>query len=172
MFRILGWNLLPMGKTDGGLTVRLWKWFSLLGLPVWLAPAGHRVKTYKRGESFAAAGKTYTSPEELRAEGGEWMWARGAYGFHEMVGAFRDVYGRRILYVAERFHCYDYYDLRYDSRYTRAYYLRRGGKLTCICFDDGYDTFTVTEDVGRLEKTHWKKLKALYAGKKTEEETE
>lgn len=115
---------------------------------------------YENGQPFSAAGKTYISFEQLRAQGEEEIWSRDFWGHHEMIGKFRDIYGRRVLYFSIRFPAYDIYDKEYDDRFNRYYFLCENEKLTLIHYADSWDGFMVTEDVAELEWLVWKRLKS------------
>lgn len=100
-------------------------------------------RTYTDGKPFRAAGRDYASLEQLTAvkdERGVWC---------------RDVYGREVFCVAERFPCFDSYDFLYEKRCYRWFYIREQGKLTCIYHIDEAETFTVTEDMEMLGQNSW-----------------
>ena len=109
------------------------------------APAGHTKTVWKRG--FTAAGKLYRGLGELlyRREEGPGIW-------------YRDIYGRSVLAVEERFPCFDSSDYLYENRYFRWYFLCQDDKLTCVYHTDGTDTVTITEDVLDLEKHCWREM--------------
>lgn len=162
MIKLFGWAPHRIGFLDYGIMKRLVRVFHLFGIPVGVFLTKNQYQSYKTGEAFVAAGKRYTSAADLRASGEETIWERDSYGFHEMVGQFRDIYGRKVFYIAERFPAYDYYDRVYDDRFQRYYYLFVKGKLTQISFADSSDHFYVTEDVGEVETSQWTKLKQQY----------
>lgn len=101
------------------------------------------IRTYTDGEPFRAAGRNYVSLEQLtvvKDERGVWC---------------RDVHGREVFCVAERFPCFDSYDFLYEERCYRWFYIREKGRLTCIYHADGEKTFTVTEDMEMLGDNSW-----------------
>ena len=98
---------------------------------------------------FKAAGKRYTSLKELRVEQDE-------------SGHFcKDVYGREVLYIGERFPCFDSYDYLYEDRYYRWFFIKDGGKLTRIYHADDRGVVQVTEDVRILENKCLNMMKEL-----------
>lgn len=113
---------------------------------------------YEKEKPFAAAGKQYSSFHDLRANGEERIFRRDAWGFHEMIGIFRDIYGRKVLYLTSRFPAYDIYDARYDDRFNSYYFLCENEKLTTVHYADGSEAFRVTEDTGKLEWEVWQRL--------------
>lgn len=100
---------------------------------------------------FTAAGRQYTAPSRLAAH---WYDKDGLL----WCG---DIYGRRVLYEAERFPCFDSSDLLYENRCYRWFFLWDGEKLTRVQYTDEQDTVTVTEDVQDLEGKWWKVLRGL-----------
>ena len=50
---------------------------------------------YINGQPFSAAGKIYSSFEQLRRNGEEEIWYRDPWGHHEMIGKYWDIYGRK-----------------------------------------------------------------------------
>lgn len=106
-------------------------------------------KEFPAGLPFRAAGKSYRNLAELtarREEGSEWA---------------RDIYGRQVLCLEERFPCFDSYDYLYEHRYNHWLYIREGNTLTVVHYGDEKRTFTVTEDVDSLYGLHWEKMKEL-----------
>ena len=96
---------------------------------------------------FLAAGRPYASRAQLTArKDPHGPWAK-------------DVYGRDVLVLAERFPCFDSSDLLYEDRYFRWYFLCRDDKLTCVYHTDDTPTVTVTEDVHDLENQCWQQMK-------------
>lgn len=95
---------------------------------------------------FMAGGKLYASRSQLTAErekNGPWA---------------RDVYGRYVLVIEERFPCFDSADFLYEKRYFRWYFLCQEGKLTRVYHTDETPTVTVTKDVLDLETQCWEKM--------------
>ena len=98
---------------------------------------------------FLAAGRPYFGPFMLafrREEGSPWA---------------RDIYGRDVLVLTERFPCFDSADYRNEKRYFRWYLLCRRGKLTLIYHTDKTPFVAVTEDVRDLEDDCWKRIQEL-----------
>ena len=86
---------------------------------------------------FTAAGKPYPNWSALCAEG---------------EGYFRkDLYGREVFYISERFPCFDSYDYANENRYYRWFFLKENGKLTRVYYADGRNVIEVTEDVSGVE---------------------
>lgn len=100
---------------------------------------------------FTAADRQYTAPRRLAAN---WYDKDGLL----WCG---DIYGRRVLYIAERFPCFDSSDYLYEDRYYRWFFLWDGEKLTRVQYTDERDTVTVTEDVQDVENKWWKTLQKL-----------
>ncbi len=101
---------------------------------------------FYRGKPFKAAGKLYAGEEELRAipvpgYGGAW---------------YKDCYGRMVLYMEERFPCFDFYDYLNEDRYYRWFLICRGRRLTRIYMEDERPEIYVTEDVTYLEEECWR----------------
>jgi len=108
-----------------------------------------QVTSFPMAEGFTAAGKHYTKLEELYAEADEKkIWCK-------------DIYGREVLYLAEKFPCFDSYDYATESRFFRWFFLREGGKLTRVYHTDETDEIIVTEDVENLESKQWEEMKRL-----------
>lgn len=111
-------------------------------------PEGISVTAQK--ECFMAAGKQYTSLSQLTAqqESKDSPW-------------FKDVYGRDVLELKERFPCFDSYDLLNEERYFRWYFLCQDGRLICVYHTDDSPDVTVTEDVLDVEDLRWEKMEKL-----------
>ena len=73
----------------------------------------------------------------------------------------RDLYGRNVLVLTERFPCFDSADYRNEDRYFRWYLLYHNGKFTCVYHTDGTPIVTVTEDVRDLEDDLWRQIQEL-----------
>ena len=99
--------------------------------------------------SFMAAGKTYRNWRQLCVE-------------EDKSGHFcKDIYGREVLALWERFPCFDSYDYLYENRYFRWFFLRENGKLTRIFYTDEQDKIHITEDVRKLENKCWIQMEEL-----------
>ena len=98
--------------------------------------------------NFTAAGKRYRGMGELL-----YRWEENCSGLWG-----RDIYGRSVLMVAERFPCFDSSDYLHEDRYFRWFILCGDGRFTCVYHTDGTDTVTVTEDVLDMEEPCWKQI--------------
>lgn len=129
------------------------RWMSLRktegGLPAVIRDPEESTRVYRLGGGFKAAGKSYEGP------GGFINWMDG-----EGVRC-RDVYGRELVHVCERFTCLDFFDLIHESRFRHWFFLAEGGRLTRICFADSEEKIYVTEDVAQLEEFCCEELAAL-----------
>ena len=110
---------------------------------------------YALAGGFTAAGRRYGALSELFTE-------------HDKTKTFcRDRCGREVLYLAERFPCFDSFDAMYEHRFYRWYFLREGDSLTRVYYEDEDDEVCVTEDVENLEYNCWRDFCRLgYAGAK------
>lgn len=130
-------------RSDGGRQI---KWVSADGTV--RIPEERKINTPYPG-FYKAAGKIYVSLKDLCKE-------------QDDSGCLcRDVYGREVLYMAERFPCFDSYDYLYETRKYHWYFIKEGGKLTRIYHADGSGTVQVTEDVRDLENKCIDQMKAL-----------
>ena len=111
---------------------------------VWVAADGtvrmpdEKHKDFLYPGLFIAAGKSYVSWKGLCAQQNE-------------NGVCRDIYGREVFYMSERFPCFDSYDYANENRYYRWFFIREKGKLTRIYYADERHKIEVTEDVENLE---------------------
>ena len=101
------------------------------------------------GGAFTAAGRKYENIRELCVR------------IDDTATWCRDIYGREVLYLAERFPCFDAYDTMYEHRFYRWFFLREGGRLTRVHVIDETDAVYVTEDVADLESGCWEEMKKL-----------
>ena len=107
------------------------------------------IKLFFPAVCFLAAGRPYLSLSMLaahREEGSPWA---------------KDVYGRDVLVLSERFPCFDSFDYLNEDRYFRWYLLCHKGRLTCVYHTDKTPIVTVTEDVRDLGDDLWKKMQEL-----------
>ena len=102
-------------------------------------------KTFLYPGPFFAAGKAYVSWKGLCVEQTE-------------SGLCRDLYGREVFYMAERFPCFDSYDYMYEKRYYRRYLIFADGTRTRVFLADESPNPCVTEDVRLLENDLWDEL--------------
>lgn len=100
---------------------------------------------FPKGSPFVAAGKEYASIDELAVESVD-------------NERYRDKYGREVLYLRERFPCFDSYDYIYEDRFYRNLYICEGGRLTTIIADDGQDEICVTEDTQDVKVSDWEQF--------------
>lgn len=91
------------------------------------------VYTLKGG--FVAGGKVYRNLQQLTAQE------------TDIQDLYRDIYGREVLYLRERFPCFDSFDYLHENRYFRWFYLLAEGTLTEVYFEDERPTVTVTENI-------------------------
>lgn len=83
---------------------------------------------------FTAAGKVYLSLAQLRAkklDEQEGVLYRGY-----KIPAYRDSYGRRVLYFRERFPCFDSYDSIHENRYYHWYAILHEGGVALVYTED------------------------------------
>lgn len=105
-------------------------------------PVEHK-RVYPASGAFIAAGRRYTALEQLYTEHDQYKtWCR-------------DCYGREVLYLAERFPCFDSSDFETEDRFYRWFFLRQNDKLTRVHFTDTTGKIFVTEDVKYLEHNIW-----------------
>jgi len=89
----------------------------------------------KEATMFYAAGKPYASKEELAAKR------------DENPNIVYDCYGRRLLYVWERFPCFDSYDRLYEKRCFRTYFIETDQGWTVVATQDDSDKVEVYENL-------------------------
>ena len=108
-----------------------------------------RHRRFSKRICFRAAGKIYRDIGELRVSGkpgdeyGPW---------------YKDCYGRKVFYIAERFPCFDSHDFMYEDRYHRWFFICENGNLTRVYTNDGDTRIHVTEDVGGIEDKCWREM--------------
>lgn len=95
---------------------------------------------------FIVAGRLYTAWEQLCAK-------EDASGQN-----YRDIYGREVAYLGERFPCFDSFDYAHEKRYYRWFFLRENDKLTRVFYTDERNKIFVTQDVHLLEDKCCKRL--------------
>ncbi len=123
------------------------RWVSLAkdaqGAPLSVREPAETSRTYPASGSFTAAGRRYTSLEQLFTE-------------HDSYKTWcRDCYGREVLYLAERFPCFDSHDFANEDRFHRWFFLRQNDRLTRVHFTDTTGKIYVTEDVKYIEYNMW-----------------
>ena len=81
---------------------------------------------------------------------------------HDKTKTFcRDRCGREVLYLAERFPCFDSHDFAYENRFYRWLFLRENDRLTRVYHEDETGSVYVTEDVKYLEEPRWREMLRL-----------
>ena len=94
-------------------------------------------------KGFVVAGQAYTSVKQLdpdRYKDGTWS---------------RDIHGRQVLCVWERFPCFDSSDYLYDHRCFRWFFFWENGRLIRLQHTDERPIVTVTTDVRDIEDRCW-----------------
>ncbi len=94
---------------------------------------------YSIQKRLQAAGKTYLNIQSL---------CIAADKCREFC---RDIYGREVLYIRERFPCFDSYDYLHEDRYYHWFFIIAEGRLTRVYYEDETEVVYVTEDVECLE---------------------
>ncbi len=116
------------------------------GRPVQVRVPSEITRIYALESGFTAAGKHYDRCEQLYAQADRRkIWCR-------------DIYGREVLYLAERFPCFDSSDFLTENRFFRWFFLREGQRLTRVFYTDETDKIYVTEDVANLEHRCWQDM--------------
>lgn len=116
------------------------------GHPLRVRTPQERTRTLSEA-AFVAAGRPYAGRGQLIAQKAkDSPWAK-------------DIYGRDVLALTERFPCFDSEDFLHEKRYFRWYFLCRDGRLTCVYHADETPTVTVTEDVLDVEDRCWEEMK-------------
>lgn len=106
-------------------------------------------RVYGIRKPFMAAGKRYRSLSQLLLKSPKGMpWCR-------------DIYGREVLHLTERFPCFDSYDYMYENRYFHDLFIYEKDTLTHIAVTDEDDTFTLTEDARDVKPTVWREFQNL-----------
>lgn len=117
------------------------------GNPLYCRTPKPKVHKFLKFPIFFAAGMPYIFLKELTI-----------FAIDKENDLYRDIFGRRVLLVTERFPCFDSYDFLYDNRYYRWYYLTHRGRLTCVYSEDGHLLIEVTEDVQVIKERAWKAM--------------
>lgn len=119
------------------------------GNPLHVRVPSEKTETCHYPGKFTAAGKTYHNWQQLCVSEDE-------------SGHFcKDIYGRSVLALWERFPCFDSYDYLYENRYYRWFFLQENGKLTRIFYTDERKEIHITEDVCNLESKCWEQMQKL-----------
>lgn len=135
-------------ELNGSSTERI-QWVSLEtdqdGNPVKIRTPEEVTTICGRKDKLTVAGKTYPNFQSfLKEQEGDWG---------------EDLYGRKVLCVKERFPCFDSYDLLYDHRCFRWYYIRKGNSLSRVFVTDERDKVFVTEDVQDVDSRAWEQMR-------------
>ena len=88
---------------------------------------------------FTAAGRVYPS------------WKALCVKQDETGYLCKDIYGRDVFCMSERFPCFDSFDYANETRRYRWFFLKEKGKLTRIYYADERKRIQITEDVHDLE---------------------
>lgn len=121
----------------------------------WVAPDGTvRIpeevnKDFLYPGVFVAAGKAYAS------------WKLLCVKTEENGCVCKDVYGREVFYISERFPCFDSFDYASEKRYYRWFFIKENGKLTRVYYADERKRIQVTEDVRNLENNCREQMQKL-----------
>ena len=113
------------------------------GLAAVIRDPSESTSRFSAADGFTAAGKRYGSTAELLS------W------FDPESGRGKDIYGRRVLYVSERFPCFDSCDFENEDRFYRWFFLRQNDRLTRIHHTDTTGKIYVTEDLRSIERNMW-----------------
>ena len=82
---------------------------------------------------FTIRGKVYHSLRELTHEKAEPFHSSF---LHIDTHLYRDIHGRRVLYLYERFPCFDSYDYLYENRYYNWYFIDLCGDIAIVYHED------------------------------------
>lgn len=93
---------------------------------------------------FTAAGKLYLTIAQLKVKN-EAEVDGGLYRGHT-VPLYRDLYGRQVLHLRERFPCFDVYDRLNEDRYYHWYAIRHENGITLVYTQDDKPGAQVHED--------------------------
>ena len=96
-------------------------------------------RNFRRCEDFIAAGKRYSSWDDL------------CVSYDETRHICRDLYEREVFFVCKGFPCFDIFDSMYENRCYRWFFIKENGRLTRVYLADGGEWIQVTEDVRNLE---------------------
>lgn len=113
------------------------------GAPLKVRTPVESTRTFSVNGGFTAAGRHYDSLEQLYVE------------YDSTKTWCRDCYGREVLYLAERFPCFDSCDFENEDRFYRWFFLRQNDRLTRIHHTDTTGKIYVTEDLRSIERNMW-----------------
>ena len=113
------------------------------GAPLEVRTPVESTRTFGVNSGFTAAGRHYDSLEQLYVE------------YDSTKTWCRDCYGREVLYLAERFPCFDSCDFENEDRFYRWFFLRQNDRLTRIHHTDTTGKIYVTEDLRSIERNMW-----------------
>ena len=99
-----------------------------------------------QGSQFSAAGKSYSSWQQLCAEQTVEPYA------------FIDKYGRQVFAYKELFPCFDSYDYLNENRYYRWFYILEADRLSCVYLADDRGSIKVTEEGRMIKDDAWKAM--------------
>lgn len=133
------------------MTDRLIDWVSpetdAEGRPVCCRVPEPQKREYPGRLGFTAAGLPYPSTHALTA-----------LPVDREKGLYRDIYGRKVLTVKERFPCFDSSDFLYENRYYRWAYFVSRERLICVYWQDEGGATEVTEDVRVVPVRSWEAM--------------
>ena len=107
-----------------------------------------QVYVYQMKDGFSVMGRDYTSISQLTSQKAE-----------ENSPFYIDAWGRRVLWLCERFPCFDEFDYEHENRYYNWFYLCGDGVLWHVFYADGSEYISVTRDVNLIDSTVWHRLK-------------
>ncbi len=132
-------------------TDRLIDWISLEkdaeGQPAVCRVPEPQKHTFSAQPGFVTAGLPYPAAKALTA-----------VPVDRENGLFRDMYGRKVLLVKERFPCFDSSDFLYENRYYRWAYFVSKEMLICVYWEDQGRRTEVTEDVRVVPELSWEAM--------------
>jgi len=98
---------------------------------------------------FTVYSKNYRTPDQLTHM--ELGLYKSPDMFHREMPVYRDIHGRMVIHLSERFPCFDVYDRLYENRYYHYYYVKCEEGIAEVYTADDRDEVKVTElDLSRL----------------------
>jgi len=102
---------------------------------------------------FTICGKKYDAPKDLlhREEYeyiGDWK-----YPDCQMT-VYRDIHGRRVLHLDEKFPCFDVWDSLYEHRYYHWYFVAHESGVAVAYTEDERDEISVVENMDAPSETY------------------
>jgi len=95
---------------------------------------------------FTICGKKYTALKKLlhREEYeyiGEWKYP------NRQMTVYRDIHGRRVLHLSERFPCFDSWDYLCEKRYYHWYFVAHESGVAMVYTEDERDEIRIVENI-------------------------